>query len=66
MFPVPESVGHLLDRLDLGIQALGHGVRDPVGEVGQDVWEMALNRLGRFDDGNQAGMGRPEVPSDET
>src|SRR5258708_33931294 len=46
---VPETVGHLLDGLDLGIETLGDGVGDAVGEEGQNVGQVALDHAGRVD-----------------
>ena len=36
---VAEAVGHLLDRLDLGVEPLADGVRDAMRKVAEDVGE---------------------------
>ena len=37
---VPEAVGHLLDRLDLGIESFAHRIGDPVLEVRQNLGQV--------------------------
>jgi hypothetical protein len=46
---VTEAIGHFLDGLDLGAEALGNGVRDAVGERGHDVGQVALDQAYGFD-----------------
>ena len=58
---VAEAVSHLLDRLDLAVEAFAHRVGDPVAEVRQDVGEMPLEGSGRFENRLQPAVGGPEV-----
>ena len=60
---VTKTVSHLLDRLDLAIQALTHRVGNSVAEVRQDVGEMPLESSGRFENRLQPAVGGPEVPA---
>src|SRR3989304_4874005 len=62
VLPVAEAVGHFLDGLDLGVEALTDRVGDPVGEERHDVGQVALDQAGGFDHGRQARVGGPEVP----
>lgn len=39
---VPEAVGHLLNRLDFGVEPLAHCIGDPVPAVGDDIGPNAL------------------------
>ena len=39
---VPEAVGHLLDRLDLGIESFAHRIGDPMLEVRQNLGRTSV------------------------
>ena len=56
---IAEATGSLLDRGDLGVQALGHGVGDAVAEVGHDVAQVSGDHLGGLDDRRQAAVRGP-------
>ena len=43
MLPVAKAVGHLLDGLDLGVEALTGGVGDAVGKEGHDIGQVTLD-----------------------
>ena len=62
MLSVPVPAGHQLEGLDLAVDPLRRRVGDAVFEVGQDVREVALQRLGRRDDRLEPRVRRPEVP----
>src|SRR3972149_4334313 len=62
VLPVAEAVGHFLDGLDLGVEALTDGVGDAVSEEGHDVRQVALDQPRGVDDRRQARVGGPEVP----
>ena len=63
MLEVPEAVGHLLDRLDFGVEALAHGVGDAVPEVGDDIGPMALDEPGDRPHRRQPRMSGPPDPA---
>lgn len=65
MGAVPVARGHQCDRLDLAVDPLGGGAGDPVREAGQEIRRMPFQSLGRGEDGRQARVRRPEVPSPE-
>src|SRR6266446_6754504 len=62
VLPVPVAAGRVPDPLDLGIQALGGRVGDPVPQVGEDVREVRLQHPRLLDHGLEPGVRRPEVP----
>src|SRR4030065_230127 len=62
MLPVPVAARHEFYHLDLAVDPLGRGVRDPVLEVGQEVGQVSLERLGSRDDRRHPRVRRPEVP----
>jgi hypothetical protein len=43
---IPEAARRVLDPLDLRVQALRHGVRDPMVDVVEDILEVAANDAG--------------------
>lgn len=45
---IAEAVGHFLDGLNLGVQALTHGIGDPVPEVGNGIGPMARDHPGHL------------------
>lgn len=47
VLPIAESVGLLLDRLDLRTQSLRDGIRNSIENVVQDLRQMPLERPGR-------------------
>lgn len=59
---VPKAPSHGLDLLNLAVKPFGHGVGDPVLEIGYDPVKVALDGLGGFDHGIQPRVGGPEEP----
>ena len=59
---ISESSGIGLDTLDLGVQALGYGVRDPMPEVVDQPPEVAPQSSRDLDDGLKLRMRGPMIP----
>src|SRR5438094_8473893 len=59
---IAETVGHLLEGLDLAGDALAHGVGDAMPEVSQHVGQMPLDHPRHLEDRLQPGARRPAVP----
>ena len=63
VLPIAEAVGHLLDRLNLRIQALCSCIRNPRRrEVVEYSVEVALDHVGHVDDRLETRVRRPEEP----
>lgn len=60
---VAEATGHLLDRLDLRVDAFADRVGDSVLEEVQDMVEVPLHEVGGIDDGLEPGVRGPEEPA---
>jgi len=45
---VPVAVGHLLDRLNLGIESFAHRIRNPMPEVRQNLSQVFPKHPGLF------------------
>jgi hypothetical protein len=60
---VPEAVGHLLNRLDFGVEALAHRIGDPVPKVGDDIGLMALDHPRYLPHRRQLRMSGPPEPA---
>ena len=58
MVAIAKATGHLLDDLDLAVEALGSGIGDAVLEVREHVRQVSLERLGRFLDRLKSRMRR--------
>jgi hypothetical protein len=54
-----EAIGHLLDRLNLGVQAITHGTGDSFLEVSGDMGPVAFDHLGHRPQRCQTRMVRP-------
>ena len=65
MLKATEATGVGLDRLNLGVVALGYGVGDRMCEVSQDVGEVSFERLGNGLDLGEAGGGNTAKPLGE-
>ena len=63
MLLVAEAVGHLLDRLDLGVENFCGGIGDASGgEVVEHAIEMPLDHVSDVDDRLEARVCRPDEP----
>jgi hypothetical protein len=58
-----EAIGHLLDRLNLGVQAITHGTGDSFLEVSGDMGPVAFDHLGHRPQRCQTRMSRPSEPA---
>ncbi len=47
VFAVAKPTSHLLDHLDLAVEAFGCGVGDVMLEVGQDICQVSMQNLGQ-------------------
>src|SRR5215467_4903885 len=65
MLGIAEAAGGLLDPLDDGVDALEPGIGEPMTEVGEQVWQMALDQLGDGRHGLEAAMSGSPVPARE-
>lgn len=59
----PEAIGHLLDGLNLGVEAFAHGIRDAVPKVGDDIPPMALDQPRHHSHGRQPRVSGPPEPT---
>lgn len=59
---IPEAASHLLDRLDLRVQPLAHGIRDPVSKIGQNIPQVFAEHPGYRDHWFQSRTNSPAVP----
>src|SRR3970040_1992546 len=57
---VSEATGHALDLLNLAVESLAHRVGHRMLVVGQDVVDVAVDRLGRLANRLQPAVRRPE------
>src|SRR4030042_5247825 len=62
MIPIPKSIGHLDNGLDLGINSLTDSIGDSMPEVRKHVLEVTMERSSCLDDGLQSRMGCPKIP----
>ena len=63
VFFFSETIRPFLDRLDLGIQSLTHGIGDRMYDVRQDVGQMTLDQVGNIPHGLEPTVGRPPEPA---
>src|SRR4030042_5928257 len=62
MIPIPKSIGHLDNGLDLGINSLTDSIGDSMPEVRKHILKVTMERSSCLDDGLQSRMGCPKVP----
>src|SRR4030067_2494717 len=62
MIPIPKSIGHLDNVLDLGINSLTDSIGYSMPEVRKHILKVTMERSSCLDDGLQSRMGCPEVP----
>src|SRR4030042_1188436 len=62
MIPIPKSIGHLDDGLDLGINPLTDSIGYSMPKVRKHILKVTMERSSCLDDGLQSRMGCPEVP----
>src|SRR4030043_1994067 len=62
MIPIPKSISHLDDGLDLGIHSLTDSIGDAIPKVGQHILKVTMERSSGLDDGLQSRMSCPKVP----
>jgi hypothetical protein len=62
MIPIPKSIGHLDDGLDLGINSFTDSISDSMPKARKHILKVTMERSSCFDDGLQSRMGCPEVP----
>lgn len=60
-----ESTGGGLEGLDLAVKSFAHRSGDAAAEVGQEVEQVAFERLGDFHHQRQSAASRPDVPARE-
>src|SRR5690348_2474282 len=63
MVRVAVATGALLYGRNLGVQAFGHSVGDAMIEKGHHIGQVTSEQLGCLDDGRNAAMRGPEVPT---
>ena len=61
MLTVSIATSRSFYLFNLGIKCLGKGIGYPVFQICQDVVQMPLYRLGRFNDWTQSGVCSPEA-----
>src|SRR3990172_1197358 len=62
MIPIPKSIGHLDNGLDLGINSLTDSIGYSMPEVRKHILKVTMERSSCLDDGLQSRMGCPKVP----
>src|SRR4030066_1543389 len=62
MIPIPKSIGHLDNGLDLGINSLTDSIGDSMPEVRKHILKVTMERSSCLDDGLQSRMGCPKIP----
>jgi hypothetical protein len=62
-FTIAKASGRLLDPLNLCVQPVGHRVCFVVGDVGEDVLQMAPDDAGHMDHRLKARAKRPGLPA---
>ncbi len=62
MIPIPKSISHLDDGLDLGINPLTDSIGYSMLKVGKHILKVTMECSSCLDDGLQSRMGCPEVP----
>ena len=53
-----------LDELDFAVEPFGNGVGNRVAQIGEDVFQMALEHFGYLDNGFKLAAGGPPVAGD--
>ena len=51
-----------LNGLDFAVESFGNGIGNWVAQVGEDVFEMALDHFSHLDDGFEFAAGGPSEP----
>ena len=51
-----------LEELDFTVEPFGDGVGNRVPQIGEDVFQMAFDHPGNFDDGLELAAGNPTEP----
>src|SRR4030042_2954508 len=62
MIPIPKSIGHLDDGLDLGINPLTDSIGNSILKVRKHILKVTMKRASCLDDRLQSRMGCPKVP----
>ena len=62
MIPIPKSIGHLDDGLDLGIHPFTDSIAYSMPKVRKHILKVTMERSSCLDDGLQSRMGCPKVP----
>src|SRR5512136_1638436 len=62
MFPVSETVSHLFDGLDFGVQPFCYCIGDGMSKIGEHVVKMSAQHPRCLDHRLQSGVRCPKIP----
>ena len=62
MIPIPKSIGHLDDSLDLRVNPFADGIGYSMPKVRQHILKVTMEGSSCLDNGFQSRMGCPEIP----